>query len=619
MTALRGRPAGAELVLEPRALRLHDLAILRAVVNGLSVVKAVTRYLPELVDARVKQSYFDGALAEAHEHLVGMGEGFKAQSLMQSVGGGGPQTAEAGTRPTLDEYRASRGLDGFSDQEVLEQLDGEYGPEVPDASKPVFDAPIVHAALAGLSVLQLKYGVAPGRSDAASMWLSPRICAQLRPFGVLTLADVATLINREGRTWWRTVPGLGRYRAVQLTRWLHDHREYLGNVLSVRVTQEHSLVEPRWPQATMPSLHSFGPNALGAKTDAEAVQAWLKTLSLKSPHTLDAYRRDVQRLLMWAHERELGLATLTVGDAVDHAHFLLDPPAHWVNRLPAARKDRDWTPMRGPLSVSSANRALAAIGHFYRFLVDTAYLVANPFAAVRSAPGAKTPHTVIDTTRAFGKAHIEAMQVTLQAMPENPTKRRLMAVLAFAETTGLRRAEMLGHTWADLKRPPDDDSMWMLRVVGKGNRERMVPIRPSVVQALERHRADRASLVIQGVVLPVPDGQEPLLSILERGPTKRPLSAGHLSAAGLHRVLKSFFRSVAKECAPHVAESFEQASCHWLRHTFAHDVLKASGNDLTVTQQLLAHKNLSTTGLYLKADMSSRIAAVKALPERYNA
>ena len=107
------------------------------------------------------------------------------------------------------------------------------------------------------------------------------------------------------------------------------------------------------------------------------------------------------------------------------------------------------------------------------------------------------------------------------------------------------------------------------------------------------------------------------LSILEPGPKKRPLSAGHLSAAGLHRVLKSFFRAVAKECAPHVAESFEQASCHWLRHTFAHDVLKASGNDLTVTQQLLAHKNLSTTGLYLKADMSSRIAAVKALPERY--
>ena len=95
--------------------------------------------------------------------------------------------------------------------------------------------------------------------------------------------------------------------------------------------------------------------------------------------------------------------------------------------------------------------------------------------------------------------------------------------------------------------------------------------------------------------------------------------AGALSSSRINDVLKGFFRAVGKSCDDEqLQEDFERASCHWLRHTFAHGVLKASGNDLPVTQQLLGHKSISTTGIYLKADMGQRIEVVMATPERFD-
>ena len=80
-----------------------------------------------------------------------------------------------------------------------------------------------------------------------------------------------------------------------------------------------------------------------------------------------------------------------------------------------------------------------------------------------------------------------------------------------------------------------------------------------------------------------------------------------------------FFQAVAQRADDErLRADFERASCHWLRHTFAREVLRATGNDLAVTQQLLDHRSISTTGIYVKADMTQRIEAVLAMPERFN-
>ncbi len=633
----RGRPAGQELVAQARGLRLHHLAIMRAVVHGMTPADAAKRYLPELQDLRVVRSELQIMTREACVHLDGLGEVGLAKALASvfhsdsepetvSDESGPGAGAGAGAVPSLEEFATQFDVDMYSERELQQLYEEEFGV---DAAPPAVIVPrqedLLERALRGLNLVQSHGVQIPRGDDSVSLWLSPRLCAQLAPLGVLQLRDVVTLANRAGRTWWRTVPGLGRDRAQRLMQWLLDHKDCLGVSFSARikgVTRVEPDSMPAELQRNLPSLRADGVNALGADTDAQAVGAWLETLSLKSTHTQSAYRRDVERLLWWARERGKGLTTLVVTDAVEHARFLLDPPAHWINPLPSTRECPDWRPMRGPLSASSANRALAAIGHLYGFLVESGYLVANPFARVHTVSGTKTLQVRVDTTRSFSADHLALIETTLSAMPEDVTKRRLIAILALAETTGLRISELAGHTWADLhKLPGDHGELHGLRVLGKGAREREVPIRPGVMEALAQHRADRVSLAVAGVVDgALSEGQIPLLSIIEKAPARKNHSgAGHLSRAGIHQALRRFFQAVAQRADDErLRADFERASCHWLRHTFAREVLRATGNDLAVTQQLLDHRSISTTGIYVKADMTQRIEAVLAMPERFN-
>ena len=629
----RGRPIGQERVTQTRGLRLHHLALLRAVVHGMTPVDAAKRYLPELHDLRVVHSELQIMTREACLRLEGLGEAGLAKALAsvlnsESDSEGASDEPGPDAVPSLGEFSAQFDVDMYSERELQELYEEEFGVDaVPPAPTVIMprQTELMESALRGLSIVQSRGVQIPRGDDSISLWLSPRLCAQLAPMGVLQIRDVVTLANRAGRTWWRTVPGLGRDRAQRLMQWLIDHRDCLGVSFSARisgVTQAEAVRMPAGLQRSLPSLRTEGVNALGADTDAQAVDAWLETLSLKSHHTQSAYRRDVERLLWWARERGKGLTTLVVTDAVEHARFLVDPPAHWINPLPSTRGSPDWRPMRGPLSASSAKRALAAIGHLYGFLVESGFLVANPFARVQTVSGTKTLQVRLDTSRSFSADHLALIETTLTGMPDDVAKRRLIAILVLAETTGLRISEMAGHTWADLhKLPGDHGELHGLRVLGKGARERDVPIRPGVLEALARHRADRASLAAAGVVDgALSEGQIPLLSIIEKAPAgKHHAGAGHLSRAGIHQVLRRFFREVAQRADDErLRADFERASCHWLRHTFARDVLRATGNDLAVTQQLLDHRSIATTGIYVKADMTQRIEAVLAMPERFN-
>ncbi len=634
----RGRPPGPEAVVLQRGLRLHDLAMLRAVVQGLTPAAAVARYLPELSsDERVAVGHLRAVAKVVELQLKGRDQPALASALSQAIGQGarGALEVSAPARPSLDEFAATLEADMYSERELMELYVERYGDEPePAAGQEALHghAALVQQALSGIALVQSKDVQTPAGDDGLQLWLTDRLCQQLRPFGVLRVRELVHLINRGGRHWYSQIEGLGRVRARRLVQWLIDHEAYTGAVVSDRVkgTASDELV----PRATMTpaglgtgavggnSLRSAGRNALGADSDRQALQAWLSTLEMKSQHTQRAYARDVERLLMWASEQGKTLSTLTVVDAVAHARFLKNPPPHWINPLPTARSQADWRPMRGPLTLTSANRALAAIGHLYGFLVESGYLVANPFARVRSVGRTDSLHERMDTGRSFRAIHLHAIAEHLDSLPDDPAKRRLVALLMLAEYTGMRRFELAGHTWGDLRRLPANEqgeSVMALSVRGKGGQERVMPIRPSVLEALERHRADRDALVEQGLLVELPAEQVPLISVID---PKTQLGhgdeTGRLSSSRMYDVLKGFFRAVGKRCGDEqLQEDFERASCHWLRHTFAHGVLKASGNDLPVTQQLLGHKSISTTGIYLKADMDQRIDAVLAMPERF--
>ncbi|PKO77978.1 MAG: hypothetical protein CVU21_05420 [Betaproteobacteria bacterium HGW-Betaproteobacteria-15] len=645
----RGRPSGKAQVWREQGLRLHDLAFMRAVAQGQTTSAAAQRYLPEVMaEGRVANQYLRRVGQVAADTLVGMGDAVAAKAVrdwLQFSKSQANSTAyenptvhqPVANVPSLDEFAEEIGAEDFSEREILELYQERYGEQVAAvlATQPVV-SPSIAAVMRALGIVQSRGLVLPKPTDPLSLWVSERLALNLVDQGIELLQDLVAFINGHGRHWYTHVPGVGQDRAKRLVSWLVDHESYLelpvasrsrwdaGSVAGAGSIEKHMVyfsipsAEQGWAGV---SLRSYGPNALGAQSDLDAIETWLETLSFKSPHTRTAYARDAQRLLLWAHERSKTLSTLTVTDAAEHARFLVNPPSHWVTPLPTRRQDPDWRPMRGALSEASAARALAAIGHLYGFLVETGYLVANPFARIRKASkGAQSRH--IDTTRSFRQEHLQALVAAVGVMPKGPARRRARALLMLMASTGVRIGET-GGTWGDVIASTSDHEedgqpvqAMCLRVIGKGQKERLLPLKPAVLSALQKHLDDRRVLEDQGLLQPCLLADTPLISVVAK-PVGADLASsnGGLSVSGVHRVFKSLCKQAAKTCAePRLQADFERATAHWLRHTFAHSVLRASGSDLPVTQQLLGHASLATTGIYVKADMSQRFKAVMGMP-----
>jgi site-specific recombinase XerD len=649
-TTRGGRPPGKAQVWREAGLRLHDLSFMRAVVQGLAPAVAAQRYLPELMaDERVADAYLRRVVELAADILVSSEEPgaasvmldfakFPKSQVKSTACENTPSAQLEPAVPSLDEFAEEIGAEDFSEREIQELYQERYGeqlatlPAAADTSAPIASTDTV---LRALGIVQSRGVVLPKPTDPVRLWFSQSLTARLNGAEIVLLQELIDFINRYGRHWYSRIPGVGQDRARRLVGWLVQHEPFLEHKIAPRSRWDSAshlaggdsvwtALQPFFKVAHAAqthlgsSLRSTGPNAMGVQSEADAVKSWLVTLDFKSVHTRKAYACDVMRLMLWAQEQGKTLSTLTVADAAAHARFLCSPPAHWIGRLPAHRDWADWRPMRGPLSSRSAARALAAIGHLYGFLMETGYLVANPFARIRQS---KQPDQQIDTMRSLSMAQMRMVEQYLGAMQESPTSRRLVAILALLESTGLRIGE-LNLTWGNLMPirllVPDEQlsGAKCLRVLGKGGKERLVPIKEHVLRALHAHRADRQVLIESGLVVAVTEEETPLFSVLERPMVGEMASAnGALSTAGLHRVVKRLFAQVAGQCADAESKAaFERATCHWLRHTFAHSVLGATNQDLPVTQQLLGHKSIATTGIYVKADMGQRLRAVMAMP-----
>ena len=681
-----GRPRGKAKVGREQNLRLHDIALMRSILQGVDLRRAALRYLPEIhADLRVVQGHVIHVVDLCQDILIGMQAKAQANALglvakveSNEKSGEGmeqvqtPPSDPVSALPTLDAFAEEIGADDFSEAELIELYHERYGSASSSTASSVISslpstAPSQQKmtkaetalALDGLRLVQSRGLMVPKASDPVDLWFSANLADHLKRRGVMLIYNLLRSINLNGKHWYKRFPGIGVDRARRIVAWLVDHEAFIGIAVHPRSRWEEALeyvvqlpvdasatttelasgavdkpvavtnaaealTEKNAAQGTGAwSLRADGHNALQADDDVQAVKTWLETLVFKAENTRKAYARDVQRLLLWAQERGKTLSTLSVSDASAHAHFLRNPPEHWVATLPTLRKSADWRPMRGALSPASTARALAAIGHLYGFLMETGYLRANPFSRIKAQRAAGP---LIDTLRSFSSLHMQVLVQALRAMPDDAAKRRLQALLMLMEATGVRIGE-LDRTWADvtilsgaqLHAEVGDkaDRQWCLRVLGKGGKERLIPLKPHVIEALELHRQDRLLLQEQGLVPALLPEEMPLISVIGK-PVGADLAKanGGLSSAGIHRVVKSLYLQASVACEdPEMRVDFRRATAHWMRHTFAHNVLKASDKDLPVTQQLLGHGSIATTGIYLKASMVDRLRAVQAMPD----
>ena len=280
-------------------------------------------------------------------------------------------------------------------------------------------------------------------------------------------------------------------------------------------------------------------------------QAWLASLAGErrlAGLTLEAYERDTRQFLQFLTGHLGGPAR------IEDIHTL--KPADFRGFLAARRRDG--------VGARSLGRHLAGIRSFLRFLEKKGLVNAAGAGAVRSPKQPKSlpkpllPDQALDVIATGGDLQEEAWIGARDA-----------AVLALLYGCGLRISEALGLTPNDLP-----DGTTTLRITGKGNKTRLVPLLAIVLDAVKQYQA----------LCPFP--------LAADQPLFRGARGGPLQPAIIQRQMQKLRGALGLP---------ETATPHALRHSFATHLL-SGGGDLRTIQELLGHASLSTTQVYTGVD-----------------
>ncbi|MFM0616368.1 phage integrase family protein [Paraburkholderia nemoris] len=433
--------------------------------------------------------------------------------------------------------------------------------------------------VAALDALRATRIPAPQPADPVSRWLTSRTARALAAAGIGSLAELMLLMRRR-RRWWQPVPGLGATGARAVEAFLAQHPKLTARAAVVARTASVGQLVSTWSLASLPAALDGSQGrfrapretcGLTATNDAEAIAAWLALHD--SPHTGRAYRREAERLLLWAIvERHAPLSSLTTEGAIAYRAFLRHPApaARWTGP-PCPRAAPAWRPFARGLTARSAAYALAVLRALFAWLVDQHYVVLNPFAGVTVRGSA--PRQPFDAGRSLTGREWTIVRALAGRLERHgwtaPAAQRLRFVLDFGYATGLRAHEFVAATLGDIK--VDSRGAWWLAVTGKGTKPGRVALPPLARDAL------RSSLKARG--LPVTRARwhpaTPLVGALDTrhdagqgGTHEQPGETG-ISAARLRQMVRKFFEEAADNVEtrnPALTTKLRHASPHWLRH-----------------------------------------------------
>jgi integrase/recombinase XerC len=289
-----------------------------------------------------------------------------------------------------------------------------------------------------------------------------------------------------------------------------------------------------------------------------------------SRHTVTAYQNDIDTFLRHtAQIRQKSLDTLDMADVDAFAIRAFMGELH---------KQR--------ISASSSARKLSAIRTFVRFLRREDLMEDDPAALVASP---KRPETI--------PAHLTTQEMTrLLEMPDasQPLGRRDRAILELFYASGLRLSELVGLSIEDVNL-----SSRMVRVLGKGRKERLVPFNTSTAEAVRAYLKDRS--LLSGSVRLQADRQARKGERGVQAPLFLNYRGGRLSSRSVDRLVRRYVGACGAKFG---------ISPHALRHSFATHLL-ANGADLRAIQELLGHARLSTTQRYTHVNAQQLIDVYK--------
>ena len=282
---------------------------------------------------------------------------------------------------------------------------------------------------------------------------------------------------------------------------------------------------------------------------AEEFLSWLAVEQGRARNTLAAYRRDLAAYETYLRARGLTLDEVSLGDVESYLSHRLS----------------------GGLSGSSVARASAAIRGLHRFRLREGLADADPTSRLPRRHGSLR----------LPKALSEEEVARLLAAPvgEGARTRRDRAILEVLYGTGIRISELVGASLADVQAGPG-----LLRVLGKGGRERLVPLGGMAAAALDDWLA--------------PGGRTSLVP--ERWTRRDDSAALFLNARGARLTRQGAWGIVKHHAA--AAGLADRVHPHVLRHSCATHML-SRGADIRVVQELLGHVSIATTQIYTRVTL----------------
>jgi integrase/recombinase XerD len=287
---------------------------------------------------------------------------------------------------------------------------------------------------------------------------------------------------------------------------------------------------------------------ISKKTPTNIVKAYQRYLKLQrgySPNTLDAYVRDLQKLQDYLSGEDKDLLAVELADLQHFAAGLHDIGI-------------------GPRSQC---RILSGVRSFYRFLQLDGYRDDDPTELLESPVLGHHLPEVLTT------AEVDALEASIDLSKWEGHRNRAIIEVLFS--CGLRVSELIHLKLTDLYLNEQ-----FVRVMGKGSKERLVPISPKAIKELMLWFDDRCQMNIK-------PGEEDYVFLNRRG--------AHLTRTMILIMIKrqALQAGITKTISPHT-----------LRHSFA-TVLLEGGADLRAIQVLLGHESIGTTEIYTHIDMST--------------
>ena len=393
---------------------------------------------------------------------------------------------------------------------------------------------------------------------------------------------------------------------------LLDQADHIGNPLN-------------YAQATMVRLPAL-------RDVAGAYEDLINTLNFLSSYsgttaTFNSYRREVERLLQWCwFTRGMSVTELRRQEMEDFLAFCQKPPASWIGDKQVARfrnhqgervANPDWRPFVAQqnkrtqsdefgLSQKSLQAIFSILSTYFNYLQQEDYVEINPVKLIRQRSRYLQKHAYQEPIRRISNLQWDYIMETMEQRAQQDPREHERSLFIMKCLFGmyLRISELV----ADERGTPvmgdfqqDRDQNWWLRVIGKGNKVRMVTVSDDMLEALKRYRRHLGL-----TPLPTVGEQHPIIGRIKgRGPVTSTRQIRYL----VQQCFDAAYQRMRREGMEDEAQELKVATVHWLRHTGISEDVKFRPKEHV--KEDAGHASMATTDRYIDTEMRERHASAR--------